>query len=193
MSSIRTVTWSSNLPTPTEMRVSDSGNFRISRWIGFRANRPLNPISPVANPCCNHVFQRSPGLREGNATPRFHQSDHRSSDRRGGRYNATTAPCVRGNVVQTPPDRLSGRWVQGGGRAIFWWISTRDARARLRGGPRLWFRSALCRRCLSRIPRLTEGLIPLKPDVFVSGTMAGVIASKKLTNTRPIVSVVLTD
>ena len=45
----------------------------------------------------------------------------------------------------------------------------------------------------SRIPRLTEGLIRLKPDVFVSGTMAGVIAAKKLTNTIPIVSVVLTD
>jgi len=46
---------------------------------------------------------------------------------------------------------------------------------------------------LSRIPRLTEGLIRLKPDVFVSGTMAGVIAAKKLTNTIPIVSAVLTD
>jgi putative ABC transport system substrate-binding protein len=46
---------------------------------------------------------------------------------------------------------------------------------------------------LSRIPRLTEELIRLKPDVFVSGTMAGVIAAKKLTNTIPIVSVVLTD
>jgi putative ABC transport system substrate-binding protein len=44
-----------------------------------------------------------------------------------------------------------------------------------------------------RIPQLTEELIRLKPDVFVSGTMAGVIAAKKLTNTIPIVSLVLTD
>jgi putative ABC transport system substrate-binding protein len=46
---------------------------------------------------------------------------------------------------------------------------------------------------LGRIPQLTEELIRLKPDVFVSGTMAGVVAAKKLTDTIPIVSQVLTD
>ena len=44
-----------------------------------------------------------------------------------------------------------------------------------------------------RIPQLTEELIRLKPDVFVSGTMAGVIAAKKLTDTIPIVPNALTD
>jgi ABC-type uncharacterized transport system substrate-binding protein len=46
---------------------------------------------------------------------------------------------------------------------------------------------------VGRIPQLTEELIRLKPDVFVSGTMAGVVAAKKLTDTIPIVSQVLTD
>ena len=44
-----------------------------------------------------------------------------------------------------------------------------------------------------RIPSLTEELLRHKPDVIVSGTMAGVIAANKLTNTTPIVSEVLTD
>jgi len=40
-----------------------------------RANRPLNPISPVANPCCNRRCDwRGPEPRAGNATTRFHQS-----------------------------------------------------------------------------------------------------------------------
>jgi len=43
-----------------------------------------------------------------------------------------------------------------------------------------------------RIPQFTEELIRLKPDVFVSGTMAGVLAAKKLTDTIPIVSLGLT-
>jgi putative ABC transport system substrate-binding protein len=46
---------------------------------------------------------------------------------------------------------------------------------------------------VSRIPPLAEELIRLKPDVFVSGTMGGVIAAKKLTDTIPIVSEALTD
>jgi len=46
---------------------------------------------------------------------------------------------------------------------------------------------------VGRIPQLTEELIRLKPNVFVSGTMAGVVAAKKLTDTIPIVSQVLTD
>jgi putative ABC transport system substrate-binding protein len=45
----------------------------------------------------------------------------------------------------------------------------------------------------SRIPLLMEELVGLKPDIIVSGTMAGVIAAKKLTDTIPIVSVVLTN
>jgi putative tryptophan/tyrosine transport system substrate-binding protein len=45
----------------------------------------------------------------------------------------------------------------------------------------------------SRIPLLTEELLALKPDVLVQGTMGGVIAAKKLTDTIPIVSEVLTD
>jgi putative tryptophan/tyrosine transport system substrate-binding protein len=45
----------------------------------------------------------------------------------------------------------------------------------------------------SRIPLLIEELVGLKPDIIVSGTMAGVIAAKKLTDTIPIVSVVLTN
>jgi putative tryptophan/tyrosine transport system substrate-binding protein len=45
----------------------------------------------------------------------------------------------------------------------------------------------------SRIPPLMEELVRLKPDIIVSGTMAGVIAAKKLTDTIPIVSVVLTS
>jgi putative ABC transport system substrate-binding protein len=40
---------------------------------------------------------------------------------------------------------------------------------------------------------LAEELVRLKPDVLVSGTMAGVIAFKTLTNTIPIVSPVLID
>ncbi|OLB79635.1 MAG: hypothetical protein AUI16_00890 [Alphaproteobacteria bacterium 13_2_20CM_2_64_7] len=40
---------------------------------------------------------------------------------------------------------------------------------------------------------LAEELIRLKPDVVVSGTIAGVIALKKLTDAIPIVSIVLID
>jgi putative ABC transport system substrate-binding protein len=41
---------------------------------------------------------------------------------------------------------------------------------------------------VSRIPAQIEELVRLKPDVIVSGTTAGVIAAKKLSNTLPIVS-----
>jgi putative tryptophan/tyrosine transport system substrate-binding protein len=45
----------------------------------------------------------------------------------------------------------------------------------------------------SRIPPQMEELVRLKPDIILSGTMAGVIAAKKLTDTIPIVSEVLTN
>src|SRR5262245_42278464 len=45
----------------------------------------------------------------------------------------------------------------------------------------------------ARSPLLAEELVSLKPDVIVSGTMAGVVAFKKLTDTIPIVSAVLID
>jgi len=46
---------------------------------------------------------------------------------------------------------------------------------------------------VSRIPPLIEELVRLKPDIIVSGTMAGVIAAKKLTDTIPIVCADLTN
>jgi ABC-type uncharacterized transport system substrate-binding protein len=46
---------------------------------------------------------------------------------------------------------------------------------------------------VNRIPVLTEEVLRLKPDVLVTGTMAGVLAAKKLTDSTPIVSEVLTD
>jgi putative ABC transport system substrate-binding protein len=45
----------------------------------------------------------------------------------------------------------------------------------------------------ARAPLLAEELVRLKPDVLVSGTMAGVMAFKTLTNAIPIVSPVLID
>jgi ABC-type uncharacterized transport system substrate-binding protein len=45
----------------------------------------------------------------------------------------------------------------------------------------------------TRNPLLAEELIRLKPDVVVSGTIAGIIALKKLTDAIPIVSIVLID
>ncbi len=45
----------------------------------------------------------------------------------------------------------------------------------------------------ARAPLLAGELVRLKPDVLVSGTMAGVIAFKKLTDTIPIISPVLID
>jgi ABC-type uncharacterized transport system substrate-binding protein len=45
----------------------------------------------------------------------------------------------------------------------------------------------------TRAPVLAEELIRLKPDVVVSGTIAGTIAAKKLTDTIPIVSQALLD
>jgi putative tryptophan/tyrosine transport system substrate-binding protein len=46
---------------------------------------------------------------------------------------------------------------------------------------------------VSRIPPQIEELVGLKPDIIVSGTMAGVIAAKKLTDTIPIVCADLTN
>ena len=46
---------------------------------------------------------------------------------------------------------------------------------------------------VSRIPPQMEELVRLKPDIIVSGTMTGVIAAKKLTDTIPIVSETLTN
>jgi ABC-type uncharacterized transport system substrate-binding protein len=46
---------------------------------------------------------------------------------------------------------------------------------------------------LARNPLLAEELIRLKPDVIVSGTTAGTIAFKKLTDSIPIVSQALVD
>jgi putative ABC transport system substrate-binding protein len=43
------------------------------------------------------------------------------------------------------------------------------------------------------IPAQMDELVHLKPDIIVSGTMAGVLAAKKLTNTVPIVSETLID
>src|SRR5215472_5017446 len=43
------------------------------------------------------------------------------------------------------------------------------------------------------IPAQMDELVRLKPDIIVSGTMAGVLAAKKLTNTIPIVSETLID
>src|SRR5260370_19453254 len=45
----------------------------------------------------------------------------------------------------------------------------------------------------TRIPQQAEELVGLKPDVIVSGTMAGLMAAKKLTDTIPIVSQSLID
>jgi putative ABC transport system substrate-binding protein len=46
---------------------------------------------------------------------------------------------------------------------------------------------------VSRIPPQVEELVRLKPDIIMSGTTAGVIAAKKLTDTIPIVSASLTN
>jgi putative ABC transport system substrate-binding protein len=46
---------------------------------------------------------------------------------------------------------------------------------------------------VSRIAPQMEELVRLKPDIIVSGTMAGVIAAKKLTDTIPIVCADLTN
>jgi putative tryptophan/tyrosine transport system substrate-binding protein len=46
---------------------------------------------------------------------------------------------------------------------------------------------------VSRIPPQMEELVRLKPDIIVSGTTAGVIAAKKLTDTIPIVCANLTN
>jgi putative ABC transport system substrate-binding protein len=46
---------------------------------------------------------------------------------------------------------------------------------------------------ITRIPQQAEELVGLKPDLIVSGTMAGLMATKKLTDTIPIVSLVLID
>jgi putative ABC transport system substrate-binding protein len=46
---------------------------------------------------------------------------------------------------------------------------------------------------VSRVPLQIEELVRLKPDIIVSGTMAGVIAAKKLTDIIPIVAEGLTD
>jgi putative ABC transport system substrate-binding protein len=46
---------------------------------------------------------------------------------------------------------------------------------------------------VSRIPAQIEELVRLKPDIIVSGTTAGVIAAKKLSDTIPIVCADLTN
>jgi putative tryptophan/tyrosine transport system substrate-binding protein len=46
---------------------------------------------------------------------------------------------------------------------------------------------------VSRIPPQVEELVGLKPDIIMPGTMAGVIAAKKLTDTIPIVCANLTN
>src|SRR6516162_11037995 len=46
---------------------------------------------------------------------------------------------------------------------------------------------------VSRIPPQIEELVRLKPDIIMSGTTAGVIAAKKLTDTIPIISASLTN
>ena len=46
---------------------------------------------------------------------------------------------------------------------------------------------------VSRIPPQIEELVRLKPDIIMAGTMAGVIAAKKLTDTIPIVCANLTN
>jgi len=46
---------------------------------------------------------------------------------------------------------------------------------------------------VTRIPQQAEELVGLKPNVIVSGTMVGLMAAKKLTDTIPIVSLVLVE
>jgi putative ABC transport system substrate-binding protein len=46
---------------------------------------------------------------------------------------------------------------------------------------------------LTRMPGLADELLRLRPDVFVTGTVAGTLAIKRATATIPIVNVTLTD
>ena len=46
---------------------------------------------------------------------------------------------------------------------------------------------------LTRMPGLADELVRLRPDVFVTGTVAGTLAIKRVTSTIPIVNVTLTD
>jgi putative ABC transport system substrate-binding protein len=46
---------------------------------------------------------------------------------------------------------------------------------------------------LTRMPGLADELVRLRPDVFVTATVAGTLAIKRATATIPIVNVTLTD
>src|SRR6516165_1999141 len=80
------------------------------------ATWPVDPIPPVANPCCNYAVGVVLSLEEGDATTRFHQRncwfDHCVAARRG-RAAARAKTARRGTHGGAHP-RRSHR--AGGGR-----------------------------------------------------------------------------
>src|SRR6516165_5883663 len=147
-------------------------------------NRPLNPIPPAANPCCNQsllAYILSPGA--GNAAPRFHQGRCWFSDNMAAR-SARTA--IRAHAADWRVDGLSRKLL--GRTGVLRRISRGTSKARVDGRPQHPARRALgvARGCGGETA-VREGLVGLQPDLILSSVTPTTAALLQQTRTIPIV------
>ncbi len=114
-----------------------------------------------------------------------------------GGFAATAALGPMGGLAQTPGKRPLIVCLVGGSKAgtdrFFGGFSQGMRELGYLEGRDYGFEVRYAEGDITRIPQQAEELVGLKPDVIVSGTMAGLMATKKLTDTIPIVSLVLID
>jgi putative ABC transport system substrate-binding protein len=114
-----------------------------------------------------------------------------------GGFAATAALGPMGGLAQTPGKRPLIVCLVGGSKAgterFFGGFSQGMRELGYVEGRDYGFEVRYAEGDITRIPQQAEELVGLKPDVIVSGTMAGLMATKKLTDTIPIVSLVLID
>src|SRR4029450_3262023 len=114
-----------------------------------------------------------------------------------GGFAATAALGPMGGLAQTPGKRPLIVCLVGGSKAgteRFFGGFSQGMRELGSVAPRAYGSAGrYAKGDITRIPQQAEELVGLKPDIIVSGTMAGLMATKKLTDTIPIVWLGLID
>src|SRR5262249_30854287 len=151
-----------------------------------RATRPLNPISPVVNPCCNHMVGVVLSLEEGDATTRFHQRNCWFSDRLAARAasaagRADTAHRYAGNNI-SEAERGELRRLPRGNECT-----------RIRRGEQHCHRIPIGGWRWEPGSAIVADLLRAKVDVIVTRGAPATLAAKAATTSIPIVMAAIGD